>query len=89
MSNKQDPAFPTTAEILAAAHRYVSENCGGVWPDSDWLSFSSDWALNLCIDDETSEQFIIAYPVHSDGNLKGTLDTMAGIRIPVNAREGN
>jgi hypothetical protein len=89
MAHKQDPAFPTIAEILAMAHQYVSESYGGAWPESDWLSFSPEWALNLCIDDETHEQLVIAYPVHSDGHLKGTLDTMAGIRIPVNAGQGN
>jgi hypothetical protein len=83
MTHTQDPAFPTTAEILAEAHKYVAENCGGVWPEDLWLSFSPDWAINLWIDDETQEQFVTAYPVKFDGNVEGTPDTTLGIRIPV------
>lgn len=83
MTHTQEPAFPTPAEILAEAHQYVSENCGGIWPEDVWLGFSPDWAINLWTDDETHEQFVTAYPMKFDGNVEGTPDTALGIRIQV------
>jgi hypothetical protein len=72
---KQNPAFPTSAEILAAARKHVAENCAGVWPEDDtWVEYlpaergyATGWTLLLETDEETGEPLLTVYPTDSDG----------------------
>lgn len=80
MTTKQDkdPNFLTPSDILAAARKFVLEECSDEWPDDEWFELGN-WDINVWTDDQTGEAFATAYPI----TPRGSTQTNQGITIPV------
>ncbi len=74
-----DPNFLTPSEILAAARKFVLEECGDEWPDDEWVELGN-WDINVWTDDQTGEAFATAHPI----TPRGSTLTNQGITIPAN-----
>lgn len=76
---EKDPNFLTPAEILAAARKFVLDECGDEWPDDEWFELGN-WDINVWTDDQTGEVYVTAYPI----TPRGSTQTNQGIVIPAN-----
>ncbi len=75
----KDPNFLTPSEILAAACKFVLEECSDEWPEDEWFELGN-WDINVWTDDQTGEAFATAYPI----TPRGSTQTSQGITIPAN-----
>lgn len=74
----KDPSFLTPSDILAAARKFVLEECSDEWPEDEWFELGN-WDINVWTD-QTGDAFATAYPI----TPRGSTQTNQGITIPAN-----
>lgn len=75
----KQPRFPTVDEIQQAVSEHVADNCGGEWPDDDWMDVGECWSCNIW--EREGIQRITVYYDYQEGGYR-TTDTLCGIDIP-------